>query len=146
MSKARTENSLLATAGGRGDISKTSPRSNLPAELTSFVGRGRALGEIEGLLGQTRILTLTGAGGSGKTRLALRAAGGLRGLFGDGAWWVELASLADPDPVQRILKLGIATDEEVEIDTLAERLRAETLETDGVVKTPDLVGAWARKL
>jgi SAM-dependent methyltransferase len=45
-----------------------------------------------------------------------------------------------------ILKLGIATDEEVEIDTLAERLRAETLETDGVVKTPNLVGAWARKL
>ena len=44
-----------------------------------------------------------------------------------------------------ILKLGIATEEEVGIDTLAERLRAETVGSEGVIKTPDLVGAWARK-
>lgn len=82
----------------------------LPLETTSFVGRERALGEIEELLGQTRILTLTGAGGSGKTRLALRAAGGLRESFGNGAWWVELASLAGPDLVPRKVAstLGVA--------------------------------------
>jgi len=77
---------------------------------TSFVGRERELREVEGLLGRTRLLTLTGVEGSGKTRLALRVAGDLRTSFGDGTRWVDLASLAGPDLVQRKVAstLGVA--------------------------------------
>lgn len=69
---------------------------NLPAELTSFVGRRRELGEIKGLLTTTRLLTLTGSGGAGKTRLALRAAADLARNFPDGVWLVSLAPIDDP--------------------------------------------------
>jgi predicted ATPase/DNA-binding CsgD family transcriptional regulator len=71
-------------------------RSNLPAELTSFVGRRGELREVKRLLGTTRLLTLTGSGGAGKTRLALRAAADLARGFPDGAWLVSLAPVQDP--------------------------------------------------
>jgi predicted ATPase len=71
-------------------------RSNLPAELTSFVGRRQELREVKRLLGATRLLTLTGSGGSGKTRLALRAAAEMARGFPDGARLVLLASVQDP--------------------------------------------------
>lgn len=75
--------------------------NNLPLPLTSFVGRERELAEVKQLLGRTRLLTLTGAGGSGKTRLALEAAAGLaiERAFADGVWWVDLEALADPNLV-----------------------------------------------
>ncbi|MGB8996559.1 MAG: adenylate/guanylate cyclase domain-containing protein [Pseudonocardiaceae bacterium] len=69
--------------------------NNLPSELTSFVGRGAELAEVAELLGQVRLLTLTGAGGCGKTRLALQAAAGAMNGHLDGVWWVELARLED---------------------------------------------------
>src|SRR5215469_9158878 len=69
---------------------------NLPIELTSFVGRKQELAELKRLLGTTRLLTLTGAGGAGKTRLALRAAAELARSLPDGAWLVSLASVDDP--------------------------------------------------
>jgi predicted ATPase/DNA-binding NarL/FixJ family response regulator len=68
-------------------------------ELSSFVGREKELAEVKRLLGETRLLTLTGSGGCGKTRLALAAAGELAEGFEDGAWLVELAPLADPSLV-----------------------------------------------
>jgi hypothetical protein len=68
----------------------------LPLQLTSFIGRECEIAEVERLLGTTRLLTLTGAGGCGKTRLALKAAGEVLGAYPDGAWLVELALLADP--------------------------------------------------
>ena len=71
-------------------------RSNLPADLTSFVGRRPELREVKRLLTTTRLLTLTGSGGVGKTRLALRAAAQMSRGFPDGAWLVELASIHDP--------------------------------------------------
>ena len=71
-------------------------RGRLPAELTSFVGRRRELADTRRLLSSTRLLTLTGAGGVGKTRLALRMAGEVRRTFADGVWFVELAALHDP--------------------------------------------------
>jgi predicted ATPase/DNA-binding CsgD family transcriptional regulator len=68
----------------------------LPAELNSFVGRRRELAETRRLLSASRLLTLTGPGGVGKTRLAMRLADQVRRAFPDGVWLVELASLHDP--------------------------------------------------
>ena len=70
--------------------------SSLPPELTSFVGRRSELREVKRLLTTTRLLTLTGSGGAGKTRLALRAAAEMSRGFPDGAWLVLLAPVQDP--------------------------------------------------
>jgi predicted ATPase/DNA-binding CsgD family transcriptional regulator len=69
--------------------------SNLPAELSTFVGRADDLERGAGLLGESRLVTLTGAGGCGKTRLAQQVATRVAARFPGGVWWVELASLAD---------------------------------------------------
>ncbi|MGQ0467288.1 MAG: LuxR C-terminal-related transcriptional regulator, partial [Sporichthyaceae bacterium] len=69
--------------------------NNLPAQLTSFVGRERELAEIRDLLRRHRLVTLTGSGGCGKTRLAAALAAELVGDYSDGAWWIELAPLSD---------------------------------------------------
>jgi MoxR-like ATPase len=69
------------------------PRGNLPAEITSFVGRQHEIAEIKRLLRRQRLVTLTGVPGVGKTRLALRVAAQLRETFEDGVWLVELAAL-----------------------------------------------------
>jgi class 3 adenylate cyclase len=69
---------------------------NLPLQLTSFVGRERELAEVAALLGAHRLLTLTGPGGTGKTRLALQAAADAVEAYPDGVWLAELAALADP--------------------------------------------------
>src|SRR5712691_2007295 len=72
---------------------------NLPLQLTSFVGREREIAEAKRLLGETRLLTLTGAGGCGKTRLALAVAAGVRDEFPDGVFLADLALVSDPDLV-----------------------------------------------
>ncbi len=69
---------------------------NLPAPLTALVGRDDKLSELKGLLGSSRLVTLTGAAGCGKTRLALEIAWNLVETFPDGVWLVELAPLTDP--------------------------------------------------
>ena len=71
--------------------------NNLPHRLTSFVGRERELEQLRQALEETRLLTLTGAGGCGKTRLALQTVADCLGGYPDGAWWVELAPLAEPE-------------------------------------------------
>jgi predicted ATPase/class 3 adenylate cyclase len=70
--------------------------NNLPLQLTSFVGREEEIAEVERLLGQTRLLTLTGPGGSGKSRLALRVAAELLTRFQDGSCFVDLSPVTDP--------------------------------------------------
>jgi predicted ATPase/DNA-binding NarL/FixJ family response regulator len=70
-------------------------RTNLPTVLTSFIGRERETGEVSRLLASSRLLTLTGAAGCGKTRLALRVADEVRPQYMDGIHWIELAQLAD---------------------------------------------------
>jgi non-specific serine/threonine protein kinase len=69
---------------------------NLPVELTSFVGRRQGLAELKRALASTRLLTLTGAGGVGKTKLALRAGRESARQYPDGVWFVELAPVQDP--------------------------------------------------
>jgi non-specific serine/threonine protein kinase len=68
---------------------------NLPAEVSSFVGRRRERGELKRLLAVSRLVTVTGVGGVGKTRAALRVATEVRKAFPDGVWWVELSALRD---------------------------------------------------
>src|SRR5262245_55968422 len=105
-------------------------RTNLPAPLTSFVGREHEVAEVRRLLGSTRLLTLTGAGGMGKTRLALQVGAALLEAFADGVWLVELAVLADPTLVPRAaaLALGIASETALPIETcLADYLRDKQL-------------------
>jgi predicted ATPase/DNA-binding CsgD family transcriptional regulator len=104
--------------------------NNLPLELTSFIGREREVAEVEGLLADHRLLTLTGSGGSGKTRLGVAVANDLMGGFEDGAWFVELASLSDPDlvPQEAASVLGVRERPERPLtETVVEHLRAKKL-------------------
>jgi predicted ATPase/class 3 adenylate cyclase len=70
---------------------------NLPAHVSSFVGRNREMAEIRAALPRTRLLTITGPGGTGKTRLSLQVAADVQAQYDHGAWLVELAPLTDPD-------------------------------------------------
>ncbi len=74
---------------------------NLPVQLSSFIGRVREMGEIKKKLAGTQLLTLTGVGGTGKTRLALQVAAELIDEYPSGVWLVELASLRDPALVEQ---------------------------------------------
>jgi len=84
-------------------------RNNLPAQLASFVGRERELAEVRALAGSSRLVTLTGPGGAGKTRLALQVAAELLDGSADGVWLVELAALSDGEAVPQAIAsaLGI---------------------------------------
>jgi predicted ATPase/class 3 adenylate cyclase len=74
-------------------------RNNLPAQVSSFIGRDTELAEVGRLVSDYRLVTLTGSGGAGKTRLALQVAAGLLDGSGDGVWFADLAPLQDPDLV-----------------------------------------------
>jgi predicted ATPase len=71
-------------------------KGRLPAETTGFVDRENDVAEVRRLLSAARLVTLTGVGGAGKTRLAVHVAGELRWTFADGAWLVDLAAVTDP--------------------------------------------------
>jgi predicted ATPase/class 3 adenylate cyclase len=73
--------------------------NNLPGQLSAFIGREHELAEVRALAASSRLVTLTGSGGSGKTRLALQAAAELLDSAGDGVWFAELASVTDDDQV-----------------------------------------------
>jgi predicted ATPase/DNA-binding CsgD family transcriptional regulator len=86
--------------------------SNLPAQVSSFVGRDGVLADVTALVAGSRLVTLTGAGGAGKTRLGLEVAAGLLDGAGDGVWFADLAPLRDPDLVARTVAdvLGVRLD------------------------------------
>ena len=88
------------------------PRHNLVDALTSFVGREREVAEVAERLASTRLLTLVGPGGIGKTRLALRVGAGLVPRYQGGVWLVELAPLADATTIPRAIAsaLGVYED------------------------------------
>jgi non-specific serine/threonine protein kinase len=83
-------------AGENSRVSLSAPLGNLSLALSSFVGREQAVADVGRLLATARLVTLTGAGGSGKTRLAQQVAAQAASGFRDGVWWVELAPLSDP--------------------------------------------------
>jgi predicted ATPase/class 3 adenylate cyclase/DNA-binding CsgD family transcriptional regulator len=89
-------------------VSKAVVSQHLPVQLTSFVGRQAELTQVRELL-KSRLVTVTGAGGAGKTRLAIQLAGQLTGEFGDGVWYVDLAPITDPElvPVTVARALGL---------------------------------------
>ena len=105
-------------------------RDNLPAALTSFVGRQDDLSQLSHLTGQARLVTLTGTGGTGKTRLALELAARVVDRFADGVWLVDLSGTADPAlvPSAVMRTLGVRQSAGVPvIDALRYRLRSADL-------------------
>jgi predicted ATPase/class 3 adenylate cyclase/DNA-binding NarL/FixJ family response regulator len=91
------------------NTSKIIAAHNLPSQFTSFVGRGLQLTEVRKLLSESRLVTLTGAGGVGKTRIAVQVANQLGDEYSDGVWYVDLAPITDPDlvPVTAARALGL---------------------------------------
>jgi predicted ATPase len=130
--------SAIATTAGRGyrftlemvradELSSltVTPRHNLPAQLTSFIGHDDDLEEYATLLDNARLLTLTGIGGCGKTRLALKLAERALPSFPDGVWFVDLAPLADAErlPLTVAVALGVRKQiDEPSIETLCKHL------------------------
>jgi predicted ATPase len=105
-------------------------RHNLPAQLTTFIGRRKEIDEIERLFASTRLLTLTGAGGCGKTRLALQAASEIRDQFRDGVWLVDLAPLTEPDLVKYAVASVLRIQEGAErsiLEVLSDYVRSREL-------------------
>lgn len=103
-----------------------STRTNLPAPLTSFIGRENEQSEVIDLLTKHRLVTLTGAGGIGKTRLSLHVGQKLRSAFSHGIWFVELASILDPALVPHTTAITIGLRDEPQrpvLDMLCDYLR-----------------------
>jgi predicted ATPase/class 3 adenylate cyclase len=86
--------------------------NNLPVELTSFIGREKEIAEVKQQLIDYRLVTLTGSGGTGKTRLSLQVAADLLDQFPHGIWFVELAALADPELVSQTILSTIGLNEQ----------------------------------
>ena len=102
-------------------------RHNLPRQLTSFVGRASELARLGEILADTRLLTLTGAGGCGKTRLALQLAEAAIDAFADGVWLVELASVAEPELLHQAAATALGVGERAG-ETLAQSIAARLAE------------------
>src|SRR5438105_2784510 len=88
--------------------------NNLPEQLTSFIGREREIAEIKRLLTATRLLTITGIGGAGKTRLSLRVAADLVDDYPGGVWFVDLAQLQDPTLLPQAVASALGIREEAD--------------------------------
>ncbi|MFN2464692.1 MAG: AAA family ATPase [Candidatus Dormibacteria bacterium] len=85
--------------------------NNLPVKLTSFIGRDREVADLTDILRGSRLVTLTGTGGCGKTRLALEVAAGLSDAFPDGVWFVELSSTTEPALVSSVVAAALGIGE-----------------------------------
>jgi len=103
-------------------------RHNLPAQTSSFIGREKEKTEIKKALHAHRFVTLTGSGGTGKTRLSLQAAADLLDQFADGVWFVDLAPLADPSLVPQTILSALEASEPQDksiTQALIERVRGK---------------------
>jgi predicted ATPase/class 3 adenylate cyclase len=104
--------------------------NNLPVQLTSFVGREHELSEVKQRLGTTHLLTLTGPGGTGKTRLSLQFAADILETFRHGVWFVELAPIADPALLSQTVAFTLGVQEQpgrAILDSLMDYLRSKQL-------------------
>ena len=97
--------------------------TNLPIPLTSFIGRRTELAQVKAILPTTRLLTLTGAGGSGKTRLSIQVAMELLNQFRHGVWWVDLAGVMLPSLVPQTVAKALGVSEKPQ-QTLLETITA----------------------
>ena len=104
--------------------------SGLPVGVAAFVGRERERAKVADLVGDARVVTLTGSGGCGKTRLAAEVVGDVASLFSDGACWVDLQGVSEPGLVAPTIGGALGVHERPEqtvTETLAEQLRARHL-------------------
>ncbi|MEA3186570.1 MAG: hypothetical protein QOD99_400, partial [Chthoniobacter sp.] len=104
--------------------------NNLPAQLTTFIGREREMEEVKRLLNTVHLLTLTGTGGTGKTRLSLQVAADVLESFADGVWLVEFATIDDPTLVPETVAAALEARQEPALSltaTLTNFLRAKNL-------------------
>src|ERR1700752_5545741 len=119
----------LPVSRGDGEANRASTsKHNLPYQLTSFVGREQEIAQLEELVTANRLVTLAGAGGAGKTRLALEVAAQAVESFPEGAWLVELASLSDPGLVLPTLARALGVTEQPAkrlIDTITDHLASK---------------------
>lgn len=112
------------------DISLNQPKHNLPLQLTSFIGRADEIRQVRELLGTSRLVTLTGSGGVGKTRLALAVAWQSLDDFAGGSWLVELAPVGDPEVIPGTIAalFGVRADQNRSLRTaLLDYLREKQL-------------------
>src|SRR5689334_13424838 len=93
-------------------MSRAGQPSHLPTELSSFVGRQREVAEMQQVLARSRLLTLTGSGGTGKTRLALQVAADIQQRDGPRVALVEMAALTDPDLLPRAVAAALGRPEQ----------------------------------
>src|SRR6266478_2628542 len=121
----------LPVTTGDGEANRASmSKHNLPYQLTSFVGREQEIAQLEELVTAHRLVTLTGAGGAGKTRLAIEVASRLIDAFPDGVWLVELAALSDPRLVPQAVAQALAVKEQPArpvLETLSDYLVSKKL-------------------
>jgi predicted ATPase/DNA-binding SARP family transcriptional activator len=123
----------------------------LPAEVTSFVGRAVEVGEVTEALARSRLVTLTGVGGSGKSRLALRVATDSAPSLPGGAWLVELAGISDPALVLRAFATALGVREDADrdlLDTLLDAFREQhcLVVVDGCEHLLDAVAPLVERL
>jgi non-specific serine/threonine protein kinase len=158
----------IATVSGHGyrfvlPVTKVEPaqlarKHNLPSQLTSFIGREHEIDQLKKLLATDRLITLTGAGGAGKTRLAIEAAAQVAGSFPDGVCLVELASLSEASLVLQTLLRALGLSEQPArplIDTITDDLAAKRLLLvldnaehllDACVQLVDRIGRFTSKV
>src|SRR6266567_1788759 len=121
----------LPVTKGDGEANRASTRRhNLPYQLTSFIGREQEIAQLEELVTANRLVTLTGAGGAGKTRLAIEVANRLVEAFPDGVWLMELAALSDPLLVPQAVAQALEVKEQPTrpvIETLSDHLASRKL-------------------
>src|SRR6266496_1501023 len=128
--KAGKENFETGTRVPAKGKRKEAPKTNLPVPITSFIGREKEVEEIIKLLGKNRLVTLTGAGGMGKTRLAIQSSNSLVGKFKDGVWWIELVGLNDASLVPQAVAKAVDVREvpnQPLIETLTENLASKQI-------------------
>src|SRR6266568_7339155 len=121
----------LPVTKGNGEANRASgSKHNLPYRLTSFIGREHEIAQLKDLVTTNRLVTLTGAGGAGKTRLAIEVASRLVDAFADGVWLVELAALSDPRLVPQAVAKALEVKEQPTrpvLETLSDYLASKKL-------------------